>query len=332
MTASSSPSPYRAIDAATAGRNCPYCRFPLKQGTPGASCPSCNAIHHADCWNDNGGCAILGCSQTPATPATATVTTERTQATAGSFAADPSTAGGTNGSSTRALTAGVLCLAAALVAVAIILAVRNGGSGGSQRARGATIAKAAAPSPSAGQSTGAPNSAASGGQSTGAPNAAASGGSSSSPASTATDASLTIFGGQGYEIGYPAGWQNLASEVSHPGYVDTRWQLPGDSSVKFIADYTLNCNCTPEQGGAPLRQARIQKDTTYHELGWASEQFPAGSAQVWQYTSTGVQVIDAFFSRCTTSFAIAGKAPVGSFSQYEPSFRRAIASFNPAPC
>jgi hypothetical protein len=48
-----------------AGRSCPYCRFPLKQGAPVQTCPACHASHHADCWNDNGGCAVLGCAAAP---------------------------------------------------------------------------------------------------------------------------------------------------------------------------------------------------------------------------------------------------------------------------
>jgi hypothetical protein len=48
-----------------AGRTCPYCRCPLKQDGELALCPQCRAAHHADCWADNGGCAVLGCSAAP---------------------------------------------------------------------------------------------------------------------------------------------------------------------------------------------------------------------------------------------------------------------------
>jgi hypothetical protein len=47
-----------AIDA---GRPCPYCRFPLKEGAAVERCDSCNSLHHEDCWRDGGGCAVLGC-------------------------------------------------------------------------------------------------------------------------------------------------------------------------------------------------------------------------------------------------------------------------------
>lgn len=55
--------------AQEAGRNCPYCRFPLKEGADTARCGSCHAAHHADCWADNRGCAVMGCAAAPASPA-----------------------------------------------------------------------------------------------------------------------------------------------------------------------------------------------------------------------------------------------------------------------
>lgn len=49
--------------AADAGRSCPYCRFPVKEGTTAERCDACASLHHEDCWNDGGGCAVLGCSE-----------------------------------------------------------------------------------------------------------------------------------------------------------------------------------------------------------------------------------------------------------------------------
>lgn len=47
------------------GRNCPYCHFPLKEGAPVTGCEFCHAVHHADCWSDNGGCAVASCQGGP---------------------------------------------------------------------------------------------------------------------------------------------------------------------------------------------------------------------------------------------------------------------------
>src|SRR4051812_33142765 len=55
-------------DGEIAGRNCPYCLFPLKQGAGVTECGSCRAIHHRDCWGENHGCAIGSCPSGPAAP------------------------------------------------------------------------------------------------------------------------------------------------------------------------------------------------------------------------------------------------------------------------
>jgi hypothetical protein len=51
--------------AADTGKTCPYCRFPLKEGTSIMRCGVCQATHHGDCWQDNGGCAVIACAGGP---------------------------------------------------------------------------------------------------------------------------------------------------------------------------------------------------------------------------------------------------------------------------
>jgi len=47
------------------GRACPYCRFGLEQGVSVIACPVCKAVHHDDCWEENGGCAVALCAGGP---------------------------------------------------------------------------------------------------------------------------------------------------------------------------------------------------------------------------------------------------------------------------
>lgn len=44
-----------------AGKICPYCRFPVKSGLTVESCDSCQTLHHEECWDEGGGCAVFGC-------------------------------------------------------------------------------------------------------------------------------------------------------------------------------------------------------------------------------------------------------------------------------
>lgn len=62
-----------AATAGQTGRACPYCRFPLKEGVEVVACGFCQSAHHGECWDDNGGCAIVACkggpgAETPAAP------------------------------------------------------------------------------------------------------------------------------------------------------------------------------------------------------------------------------------------------------------------------
>lgn len=80
-----------------AGRACPYCRFAIKPGAELLRCGACGAAHHAECWGDNRGCAIMACVAGPgATHATDTTLVPPPQpnaplapAASGSFAATP---------------------------------------------------------------------------------------------------------------------------------------------------------------------------------------------------------------------------------------------------
>jgi hypothetical protein len=47
------------------GRTCPYCRFALEQGVSVIACGVCKAVHHDDCWDENGGCAVALCAGGP---------------------------------------------------------------------------------------------------------------------------------------------------------------------------------------------------------------------------------------------------------------------------
>ena len=62
MTQPAGPAPARPENV---GRTCPYCRFSIKLDVEVVACPSCHAVHHGECWQDNGGCAVVGCAAAP---------------------------------------------------------------------------------------------------------------------------------------------------------------------------------------------------------------------------------------------------------------------------
>jgi len=45
---------------------CPYCRCPVEDPERGAIvCSGCATPHHSDCYTENGGCTVFGCSAAP---------------------------------------------------------------------------------------------------------------------------------------------------------------------------------------------------------------------------------------------------------------------------
>jgi hypothetical protein len=45
---------------------CPYCRSSIEESDVNRiDCPGCGTPHHRDCFDENGGCTIFGCSSAP---------------------------------------------------------------------------------------------------------------------------------------------------------------------------------------------------------------------------------------------------------------------------
>ena len=44
---------------------CPYCRSKFVPEDEPVVCEGCGTSHHVDCYAENGGCTIFGCSKAP---------------------------------------------------------------------------------------------------------------------------------------------------------------------------------------------------------------------------------------------------------------------------
>ncbi len=45
------------------GMTCPYCKYPIKKRSETVFCQSCEIPHHKECWEENRGCTIFGCTE-----------------------------------------------------------------------------------------------------------------------------------------------------------------------------------------------------------------------------------------------------------------------------
>lgn len=128
------------VTADAAGKSCPYCRSALEAGSLAEACDVCQTLHHQECWDDGGGCAVFGCANSPAAgavPATQPPTPlppVPLMASAGPAKGAtappppppppaPPVSRSTRGGLGRFLIAGALLLALAMAGVAVALAV-----------------------------------------------------------------------------------------------------------------------------------------------------------------------------------------------------------------
>lgn len=59
------PAAAEARPTPSPGQVCAICLSPFTESDAKTSCPACQAEYHSDCWIENGGCAVYGCSQAP---------------------------------------------------------------------------------------------------------------------------------------------------------------------------------------------------------------------------------------------------------------------------
>jgi hypothetical protein len=53
--------PLVRVDSRGGDPVCPYCRDGVRPDEEQRACPSCDTRHHGDCWDEAGGCTLLGC-------------------------------------------------------------------------------------------------------------------------------------------------------------------------------------------------------------------------------------------------------------------------------
>lgn len=50
------------------GKVCPFCKTKFEEGDDIVVCSTCDMPHHKDCWVENQGCTVFGCSGTIKAP------------------------------------------------------------------------------------------------------------------------------------------------------------------------------------------------------------------------------------------------------------------------
>lgn len=125
------------------------------------TCPVCGAVHHSDCWQEGGGCAVVGCAgaaataATVATPQRAVATGQPATPAAPPGPHRPSVAAKASGSgrSGGTLAVAVIVVAVAMLGVAVGVLAASGALSASSQGATTIVKTQAATGPSQARST-----------------------------------------------------------------------------------------------------------------------------------------------------------------------------------
>lgn len=153
---------------------------------------------------------------------------------------------------------------------------------------------------------------------------------STTQASTVIDLAPSVTQGEDFTIQRPAGnWILDRHELQKPGYVETRWHLAGQPDVIFLVDHTPGFKGTARQGAEGVSHL-FTHVPSYHEIGFAAVQLPAGEGWRWEYEVHGTHSIDTFLMSCNTGYAARGAAPISQWTRYAHTLEDAISTLTPS--
>jgi hypothetical protein len=307
--------------AASAGL-CPYCHVGLKAATV-TRCSACGAGHHPECWAENGGCAILGCSLR-ATPARPPVSPPP----AAAEAAAQHGAGRGNPSTIGVAAAVIVAVAVAVAAAAVVVLSDSDDVAGTvttvtvaPEVLTTTVQGAPSPTPVVEQQTGATPT------------------TTAATATTPTSAGRLVAGSR-YAVRIPAGWRTEASGEYHRAtratensYTESRWRSPEDVNTYIHIDYTTGFEGSVADAAKGVR-SDYRKSADFRERSFGPITLDDGrELWRWRYAreedGVFVEKVDYFLSGCDTGFALLGVAPAPRWPQMARTYARVAGSLQP---
>ncbi len=266
-----------AVSPETIGVTCPYCRFPVKEGGAIYTCPECKAVHHSECWQDNGGCCITGCAAGPS-PAARTQSAAATVRSPAPRFASPSQAPAVAPRAGRQVP---LAAAAAVVALVLILgagvAIAVSSSGG--RPPASSAPSGAVPQKSS--ATTAPRSSSETSATEGA-------GRGTTPNGAIE---LVPYDAASYSAELPRGWTMTENELQRPSESESRWSGDTGLSDYVLIDLHTPTHLAPEQDAEPVHKT-LEESRSYHEISYEPGDLAGRNSWMWVFDDEGSERID----------------------------------------
>jgi hypothetical protein len=305
------------------GRNCPYCRFSIKEGTDAIVCPTCGSPHHNECWNDNQGCAITACASGPASTSgrpsepqaqpiatpSAPLTSPKRQPPVGR---PPSGRSSRDRARNAVLFASLIAILVLGVALAFVVGKNNG--------RGATTTELV--------TTDSPHTSPAVGAATTAQKKPSTGTSSQPPASNTP--TLQSYSGSDFSMMVPSRWVEEVNERQIGREAESKWVNPAPSSEYVLLDVHTPVHTTMREGAEPVRE-QLAKQAGYTQIYYGPgdlSQHP--ESWMWIFEVEGNERIDYFFETCSNTIAVLGSTTPSRFDGLRGTFRAVADSFRPS--
>lgn len=297
------------------GMACPYCRFPVKTGTLTAVCPACEAVHHTECWAENAGCAVVGCSGGP--------TGEPHQPAAQPDAASPPSIVGSSPpplapppprsrAPRRRSRSGMLAATAIGTVIVAIAALVVADGPATRVVTESRILRETVTNPSASEGTSRGNTA-------------------SGMGASRSEPHLEKYTGSAITASIPAGWVQGEREVEKPQEIESTWHQPGDSGTYLLIDKHVPPDPPSLEAAAQPVRAQLEQESGYREISWEEGDLEGRSSWKWVFEVPGSERIDYFFDTCNGPAAVLGSSSPDRFQQLRTTFR-AVASSVRTPC
>jgi hypothetical protein len=130
----------------------------------------------------------------------------------------------------------------------------------------------------------------------------------------------------------PAGWAIDENEVQKPGYIESKWTNPADTSDYLLIDESpATKNLTLEQDASSVHQA-LQESSGYQQIFYGPGDLTGVESWMWIFQISGDQRIDYFFNRCTGGFGVLGSTTISQFGQLRATFRSVAQSVESSTC
>jgi hypothetical protein len=303
------------------GRNCPYCRFPMKEGAEITVCPTCGSQHHTECWNDNRGCAITACASGPgfasAPPSESQAQRPLIPSTPSTPRAHPPTVGhappgGPAHDRVRNGALFVSLLAILVLGVALAFVI------GSNNSHGTTTTELV--------KTDTPNTSsvriASRGPTQGASTVTL------SRRRAQSTGSLQFYSGSDFSMMIPSGWVQGADERPLGEEVESKWSNAADSGEYILLDvHTPTPHITMHEGAEPVRE-ELAGQSGYTQIYYGTGDLSRHSESwMWIFEVEGSKRIDYFFRTCSNTVGLLGSASPSRFNELRGMFREVADSF-----